>query len=118
MFGLSPRKLPRIPLVEQQREAHRVETLLARARGFLAVCALIAIYLDPTSPTRYAAIAYLFLALYVVYSLLVLLLLRSGRILNSIRGLGVFWHSIDFMWATLVTLMSEGPSSPFFVFFI
>ncbi len=118
MFRVSPRKLPRIPLVEQQREALRVETLLARARGFLAMCALIAIYFDPTSPTRYAPLAYLFLALYAVYSLLVLVLLRSGRVLNAIRGWGPFSHSVDFIWATLVTLMSEGPSSPFFVFFI
>jgi hypothetical protein len=42
--------------------------VLATARLLLAVTSLVAIYIDPTEPSRLATVAYALLAAYVVYS--------------------------------------------------
>ena len=49
-------------------EAERAERVLASARSILAVAALIAIYIDPTEPTRYYLLAHSVLLAYVLYS--------------------------------------------------
>src|SRR5687768_1847677 len=54
------------------RPIARLERVLAVGRAFLTVSALAAIYLDPTQPTRLAAVTYAVLAAYAVYSVLIL----------------------------------------------
>ena len=98
-------------------EAKRVELVLARARTFLGACCLIAVYVDPSYPLQYSALATGFVAGYLVCSVGSLFLLHFGRTHVSAR-LQVIIHGIDLVWAIAITLVSAGPSSLFFLFFI
>lgn len=94
----------------------RAERLIALSRATLAVFSLLAVWLDPTEPARYAEIAYSVLAVYVAYSLAILILaLRSYALLLEMRFV---LHAIDLAVAALVMFFTEGPTSPFFVFFV
>jgi signal transduction histidine kinase len=93
----------------------RAELVLARARTFLAICALIAIYVDPTEPGRYATLAYTLLTIYVIYSIAVLVMLRRFEV--SGRSARIF-HGFDVLWVAVITLFTSGPNSPFFMFFV
>jgi signal transduction histidine kinase len=93
-----------------------LERLLAAGRALLAVAALAAIYIDPTEPSRYAKLAYALLAAYIVFSAAVLLRLRWGT--GFSRRTILLIHGVDLLWATVICLFTEGPNSPFFLFFV
>src|SRR4051794_27419078 len=97
-------------------ERHRLELMIATARAFLAAGALLAITLDPIGPNRYANLAFRFLVLYDIHSIVVLGLLRFGK-LNGARY-GALLHAIDLGWALGITFLTEGPSSPYFALFV
>jgi signal transduction histidine kinase len=94
----------------------QLERVVAVGRAFLTVAGLIAIYLDPTEPTRLRAVTYGVLLAYALYSVGVLayvhrsirLTVKHGRIL----------HGLDILWTSALTFVSEGPVSPFFLFFL
>ena len=94
-------------------EAQRVERVLAGARIFLAVSALVAVYLDPTEPSRYASLAYGLLAIYVVHSSLIWILLQVRQ--ESTPAFRFIVHSIDVLWPALISFFTTGPNSPFFL---
>jgi hypothetical protein len=95
----------RVPLAPG--DARRAERVLATARAFLAMASLVAVYFDPSQPSRYASLAYLLFLVYVVHSALIVILLRIRRQLTP-----------AFVWGVHgVALFTEGPNSPFFVFF-
>ena len=94
----------------------RLERVLAIGRAFLTVTALAAIYVDPTEPTRLAGLTYGILSAYAVYSLLVLALVHRAPRVTSRHA--VMLHSVDILWTSVLTFISEGPVSPFFLFFL
>ena len=103
---------PRVPHFRQSR----AERLIAISRVTLSVFSLLAIWLDPTEPARYASIAYSLLAVYVVYSLVTAALaFRSYALVLEMR---LASHAIDLVVTALVMFFTEGPTSPFFVFFV
>ncbi len=109
------RLLSRLGVQEPPGEALHVERVLATGRTFLAITALVAIYLDPAQP-RYATAAYALLVGYLAYSSIVLLMFRSRtRFEPALRRLV---HAADIFWPTVITLFTEGPSSPYYLFFI
>src|SRR5215212_284564 len=93
-----------------------VEQRLAACRAVLAIVSLIAVYLDPTQPGRFTTIAYILLVGYSFHSVAVLGLVwrRPGLA----PALGIVLHWTDVVWAALLTLVSQGPSSPFFPLFV
>jgi signal transduction histidine kinase len=93
----------------------RPEDAVAMARLGLAAVSLGAIYLDPTEPVRYERVAYGLLALYLAYSACILALIRLKRL--SGRLALPCMHALDVLVASLLMLATDGPSSPFFVFF-
>jgi signal transduction histidine kinase len=106
--------------LEDYRSAGRppvqLERVLAVGRAFLTVSALVAIYLDPTEPTRLRGVTYTVLLLYALYSLAVLAYVhRAGR-LTPLHGRVL--HGFDIAWTSALTFVSEGPVSPFFLFFL
>jgi hypothetical protein len=103
----------RVPLAPG--DARRAERVLATARAFLAMASLVAVYFDPSQPSRYASLAYLLFLVYVVHSALIVILLRIRRQLTPAFVWGV--HGVDVIWPVLIALFTEGPNSPFFVFF-
>jgi signal transduction histidine kinase len=104
------------PYRSMARQTPRLERILAVGRAFLAVSALAAIYFDPTEPARFATLTYALLAAYAVYSLIVLLSVQQllGLGAPAVRVL----HGIDILWAAAITFFSQGPVSPFFLFFL
>lgn len=106
---------PSVPLFGEG--ARRREQTLAAARAFLGLAALVAVWLDPTNPARYARLAYLLLAGYATLALAVLAWARLGcpelvsRFASTI-------HVLDLCFAAALTLFTEGPNSPFFVLFV
>jgi signal transduction histidine kinase len=106
--------------LEDYRSAGRppvqLERVLAVGRAFLTVSGLVAIYLDPTEPTRLRGVTYTVLLLYALYSLAVLVYVhRSGRLTPTH---GRVLHGFDIAWTSALTFVSEGPVSPFFLFFL
>lgn len=97
------------------RQSRRLERILAFGRAFFAISALAAIYLDPTEPTRFVTLMYGLLSGYAAYSVAVLLWIRRRAFPARIP----YWlHGIDIALASAVTFFSEGPVSPFFLFFL
>jgi len=97
-------------------DSARIERVLSTARFFLASASLLAIYIDPTEPTRFATLTYILLTFYVLHSLAVAIYAR----LHRAAGLRytIFLLSVDLLWTTTISLFTEGPNSPFFLFFV
>src|SRR5256885_1312754 len=91
------------------------DLLIAAARAFLALTSLLAIWLDSTEPARLASVARGLLLLYCVYSAAVFVFEKKAR--SSVRY-GVIVHIRDIVWAAAITSVTEGPNSPFFLFFL
>lgn len=98
------------------RPAARLERVLSVGRAFLTVAALTAIYLDPTQPARLAAVTYAVLAAYAAYSILVLAHVHRRPRVSVTQGHVL--HGLDVLWTAALTFVSEGPVSPFFLFFL
>jgi signal transduction histidine kinase len=94
----------------------RVERVLAVGRAFLATTGFAAIYLDPTEPARFATLMYALLAGYALYSVAILAVARRGFPVTARFARTL--HAIDILWASALTFFSEGPLSPFFLFFL
>ncbi|MBI4475943.1 MAG: hypothetical protein HY654_02150 [Acidobacteria bacterium] len=98
------------------RSAAQLERGLAVGRAFLTVTGLIAIYIDPTEPARLREVTYGVLLGYAVYSLAVLAYVHTTTRVTS--GHGQVLHGLDILWTSALTFVSEGPVSPFFLFFL
>ena len=96
-------------------EIRRTERWLATARVFLAVSALVAIYMDPTQLGRSNA-AYGLFVFYLANSSLVLMLLRRRK--ASTASFRILVHVADIVWPAFISIFGEGPRSPFFLFFV
>src|SRR5258705_4376354 len=98
------------------RPAARLERVLAIGRAFLTVSGLVAIYIDPTDSAGLAELTYPVLFGHTLYSLIVLAFVhRASRVAPSD---GEVLHGIDILWTAALTVVSSGPGSPFFLFFL
>jgi signal transduction histidine kinase len=100
----------------QYSRQSRAEFLIAMARLVLAAFSLLAIWLDPSEPSRYEEVAYALLWGYVAYSLLLAVL--TVRIRRSLGSLPLITQALDLLLFTLFMFFTEGPTSPFFVYFV
>lgn len=98
------------------RPATRLERVLSVGRAFLTVSALTAIYLDPTQPARLAVVTYAVLAAYAAYSIAVVVYVHHTLRVSARQG--QVFHGLDVLWTAALTFVSEGPVSPFFLFFL
>ena len=96
-------------------EIRRIERWLASARVFLAIAALVAIWMDP-SEMGYSLWAIALLVLYILHGLLVMSLVRFRK--QSTPSFRLLVHGADIVWPVLVTLFATGQGSPFFLFFV
>ncbi|HEX9730984.1 MAG TPA: sensor histidine kinase [Thermoanaerobaculia bacterium] len=94
----------------------RAERLIAGGRVALAASAFFAVWLDPSEPAKYAAVAYGLLAAYNVYSALIALVAwRRGRLP---RRQGLVTHVFDLAFFSSFIFFTAGPSSPFNAYFV
>jgi signal transduction histidine kinase len=88
------------------------EKIILGSRIVLAAAGLFATYLDPSQPSQGLA-GYVFLIAYVLYSLLLLLTFRQPLR----HPWNIFAHAIEIAIVCAIIIYTEGPSSPFFIFF-
>ncbi|HKR94807.1 MAG TPA: hypothetical protein VJW55_05575, partial [Candidatus Angelobacter sp.] len=103
------RKAPSSP-----EENLRTERWLATARVFLALWALIALWLDPEevrSPWAFALLGF-----YIAHAAAILTLLRSPQ--QSSTPLRLMVHGVDVLWPALISAYTVGQNNPFFLFFV
>jgi signal transduction histidine kinase len=95
-------------------EQQRIERIIATARSFLAITSLVAVWLDPSQPPQYATVGYGLMGLYVLHSVTiqVLVLVRD----RSTPAFRFTIHAVDTIWPTLISMVTTGPNSPFFLF--
>ena len=92
----------------------RTERWLATARVFLALWALIALWLDPEevrSPWAYALLGF-----YIAHAMAILILLRSPQ--QSSSPVRLMVHCVDVLWPALISAYTVGQNNPFFLFFV
>ena len=100
----------------QSPQQSRIERLIAITRVVMAIAALLAIWLDPSQPARYAWVAYASLTCYVMYALALALL--AWQAVVSLRRLRLTTHVLDLAFFSILIYLTEGPTSLFFVYFV
>jgi signal transduction histidine kinase len=96
-------------------EIRRTERWLASARVFLAVAALIAIWMDPAE-IGYSLWALAFLAFYIAQGVIIMMLLRRRQV--STPRFRLLVHSADIVWPAVILVFTTGLDTPFFLFFL
>ncbi|HTM35594.1 MAG TPA: histidine kinase [Terriglobales bacterium] len=94
-------------------EVHRVERWLATARVFLAMSALVAVWINPREVR--SAWAYALLTFYITHGAAIIFLLRSWT--ESSLTFRVVVHAADVFWPALISLTTSSQSYSFFLFF-
>src|SRR5436305_2620501 len=95
-------------------EIRRTERWLATARVFLAISALIAVWMDPAEIRSFWA--YALLAIYIAQGTAIMLLLRWHQ--QSTPSFRLLVHGADIVWPALISLFTTSQSNPFFLFFV
>ncbi|MGO9647828.1 MAG: sensor histidine kinase [Terriglobales bacterium] len=96
-------------------EVRRIERWLASARVFLAVSALVAIWMDPGA-IRYSLWAFALLAFYLAQGVVIIIFLRRRQ--QSTPAFRLLVHSADIVWPALISVFASGQNNPFFLFFV
>src|SRR5213593_173085 len=94
----------------------RVERLIATGRLMLAAFALLAVWIDRSTPARYAEFTNWLLPTYLGYAL-VLAMVAWFAPTPAVR-FGLPTHALDLALFSLFVYLTEGPASPFFTYFI
>ena len=100
---------------ETAADRGRTERVLAAARIFFAASSLVAVGIGPAQAAR-SFPTYFFLSGYLITAAIIWLAVRH----NNAPGIRFqLWSEAgDLMWAALLTAITEGPNSPFFLFFM
>jgi signal transduction histidine kinase len=114
VLRLRPRSLWRDQASYSPEEIRRTERWLATARVFLAISALLAIWMDPGEVR--SLWAYALLMFYIFQGTAIILLLRSRQ--QSTSSFRLLVHGADVIWPALISLFTTGQSNPFFLFFL
>jgi signal transduction histidine kinase len=86
------------------------------ALGRLLLCALstLAIQLEPTEPAQHAANVQLTVMLYLLFAAILVPVTRYGFLSQRTRAT---IHAADIVFISVLVFLTDGPTSPFFVFF-
>src|SRR5262249_53248735 len=90
------------------------ERVIAQGRLLLCALATLAVQVAPTQPTQYAAVAEFILWVYFAFAAILVALTRYRFLTPTMRGL---IHVVDVVMISELLFFTDGPSSPFFVFF-
>src|SRR5947199_8789280 len=90
------------------------ERVIAQGRLLLCALATLAVQFAPTQPMQYAAAAELILWVYFAFAAILVALTRYRFLSPTIRWL---IHLVDILMISELLALTEGPTSPFFVFF-
>jgi signal transduction histidine kinase len=102
--------------VNQEAFQHRSGRVISLARLSLALVFLVAVWADPSQPSRYPTAAYVVLAAYVAISAAYLIATWSDWWLE--HRLALLAHCFDIALFGVMVYLTEGYTSPFFTFFV
>ncbi|HEX6096265.1 MAG TPA: sensor histidine kinase [Thermoanaerobaculia bacterium] len=94
----------------------RAERLIAAGRFVLAFSSLVAIYLEPSTPARFQRATYALLSVYTVYALAIVIV--AWRLPVPRARWRLFSHALDLVLFSVFVYLTEGPASPFFLYFV
>jgi signal transduction histidine kinase len=94
----------------------RAERLIATSRVLLAALSLMAVWLDPYTPESHERILYFLLLGYLGFALSAAAIVWLAHVPLVI--LGFVTHVLDLSLFSLLTYFTEGPTSPFFIYFM
>src|SRR5438105_7353712 len=90
------------------------EQVIAQCRLLLCALSSLAISLEPTQPAQYAAATAFTLFAYLAFSAILVALTRYRFLSPSTRQA---IHFVDIVIISVLLCLTDGPTSPFFVFF-
>jgi signal transduction histidine kinase len=93
----------------------RAERVIASGRTFLVFFALAGVLLTPADQGTFPDEALQLLGFYCVYSVLVWVATRRGALVT--RRATALAHAVDLVIAVILTMLTRGSGSPFFLFF-
>jgi signal transduction histidine kinase len=107
---------PRLALRDRPQETIKIERVLAIARVMLSVSSLAALYLNSANEFPAPTLVYGLLLAYSAHSLALLVLLARWTQVPA----GFSWtvQAADILWPCLISIFTNGPETPFFLFFI
>jgi signal transduction histidine kinase len=111
--ALAPR--PDLSVINRFSSHSQVERLIAAGRVALAAFSLLAWRLDPSDPARHSRIAFGLLSAYVAYAVILFALLWVLRRLPNWWKLTM--QILDLVACLVFMYFTEGPGSPFFMYF-
>jgi signal transduction histidine kinase len=91
----------------------RTEKIIAFCRVLLGVATLVVVVVDPKQPSYRSDLAYMILTGYVAYSIGLFLFVRAEVLRH--KRLGWYSLAIDVVWISLISVFTEGGTSPFFL---
>lgn len=94
----------------------RAERLIATSRLVLAAFSLLAVWFDPYAPTAHGQMLYILLLGYVGFSLAMAAIVWLAHV--PLGRLGLVSHVLDVSLFSVLTYLTEGPTSPFFTYFM
>ncbi|HEV7765109.1 MAG TPA: histidine kinase [Thermoanaerobaculia bacterium] len=94
----------------------RAERLIAAGRFVLAFSSLVAIYLEPSTPARFQRATYSLLVIYTAYALITAIIAWRSPVPSARWRL--FSHALDLVLFSVFVYLTEGPASPFFLYFV
>lgn len=94
----------------------RAERLIASGRFVLAFSSLVAVYLEPSTPARFQRATYSLLLIYTIYALVMALYAWRSPVPSARWRLAS--HVLDLVLFSVFIYLTEGPASPFFLYFI
>lgn len=102
--------------MNQEAFQHRSGRVISLARLSLAIVFLLAIWADPSQPSRYPTAAYIVLSAYLGISAAYLAATWNNWWLE--HRLAVLAHFFDIVLFGVMVYLTEGYTSPFFTFFV
>lgn len=93
----------------------RAERLIASSRLVLAAFSLIAVWLDPYRPATHEPTLHFLLVAYVLLAIVVAGIVWLAHV--PLVRLGLVTHVLDLAVFSLLTYLTEGPTSPFVTYF-
>lgn len=94
----------------------RAERLIAIGRLVLALSSLGAVYIEPSTPAQFQRATYSLLVIFTIYATAgALIAMRLPVPSARVRLLS---HAIDLVMFSVFVYLTEGPASPFFLYFV
>lgn len=95
---------------------HRVERVVSAGRLAVAAFLCLGLLVDPYEPGPYFAVVQAIAATYLIYALVLATI--HWRVSTTPAVVPVVTHVVDLVLFSVLMHLSEGPTSPFFVYFI